>query len=83
MKFVANVMFLGLKQAFTKDGTAAFNIDIYVPGGDHWQFFVRDVPEKKAMLNKLSNMSVGSLVDVSFRVGRNSKGTYIVLDDLA
>lgn len=82
MDFVKTVMFLGIKRAWTKDNSIAFNVDLYVPGGDHWQFYVRDLPQSKALLDKLMRLNAGTMVDASFRVGKNSKGTYIVLDGI-
>lgn len=83
MDFVKTVMFLGIKRAWSsKDSANAFNVDLYVPGGDPWQFYVRDEPRSKALLDKLMRLNTGTMVDASFRVGKNSKGTYIVLDGI-
>lgn len=74
MDFTRTVMFLGLKRAYTKDGSVAFNVDIYVPGGDHWQFYVKDTKDNKTMLDKLMRAQTGHMVDASFTVRRWNDG---------
>ena len=69
MEFTATMMFLGIKNRITQNGSG-FNVTMYVPGGDAWDFYMKASPENNDVITYLLNCSSGRFVDVTFVVGK-------------
>ena len=78
MEFKKTVMFLGVKRRSGEKGVT-YVVDMFCPGGDSWQFFIKDTPDNNAMIGYLMRAACGCMVDASFRVGQYGKDTYVRL----
>lgn len=69
MEFKKTVMFLGMKRRSGKNGLA-YMVDLFCPGGDHWELYLKDVPENGAIIDYLLRAGCGTFIDATFRVGQ-------------
>lgn len=69
MEFTKTMMFLGMKRRAGEKG-ASYLVSMFCPGGDSWEFFVRDTVENNDIIAYLMRCSSGNIVDASFMVGK-------------
>ena len=78
MEFKKTVMFLGIKRRVGDKGVT-FVVDLFCPGGDSWQFFVKESKENYDLISSLQRSACGVMVDATFLVGKFGKDTYLRL----
>lgn len=78
MEFKKTVMFLGVKRRVGKNGVG-FLVDLYCPGGNHWELYVKDSPENADLVGYLLRVGCGSMVDATFFVDQFQNQTRLRL----
>lgn len=78
MEFKKTVMFLGMKRRVGEKGIS-YVVDMFCPGADAWQFFVKDIRENEEMISFMTRANCGIMVDATFRVQQFGKDTYLRL----
>lgn len=71
MEFVKTMMFLGCKRRSSERG-AGYGVTMYCPGGEAWDFYVRDTVENNDIIAYLLRAASGTPVDVSYILGKTN-----------
>ena len=78
MEFKKTVMFLGVKRRVGDKGIS-YVVNLFCPGGDSWEFYVKESRETADLISQLLRLNCGTMVDASFIAGKFGKETYIRL----
>lgn len=78
MEFKKTVMFLGVKRRVGDKGIS-YVVNMFCPGGDSWEFYVKEGKENTELISYLLRANCGTMVDASFVVGKFGKDTYVRL----
>lgn len=78
MEFKKTLMFLGLKRRIGDKGIS-YVVNMFCPGGDSWEFYVKEGKETMDMISYLLKSQCGVMVDATFLAGKFGKETYIRL----
>ena len=78
MEFVKTMMFLGIKRRIGEKGIS-YVVNMFCPGGDSWEFYVKESKENAEMIGYLLRSNCGIMVDATFVAGKFGKETYIRL----
>lgn len=71
MDFVKTVMFLGIKRRVGANGVSYY-VDAFCPGGESWNFYVKDIPENNETISFLMRCVPGMMYDFSFYLARSA-----------
>lgn len=80
MEFCKTFMFLGIKRRVTSRGVN-YIVDMYSPGGDHWDFWLRESDANRDMISRLLGAIPGKMMDCTIRVVRYDRSVNLRLID--
>lgn len=78
MKFNQDVIFLGINKRTGQKGVS-YSVDMYVPGGEPWNFFLRDNDDNYYVIQTLMNTACGTKLTASFQLGSYNNQVYVRL----